>query len=617
MPRKASKRQPPKSDGVASRVGDRLLAALTHEEVVQLLDVCFAAMSPEGQAEVLQHLEPDTRRTVGQILAPLPSEGDRQAPQDTPVSMAKLAQTWSDAWQSWNRVIDDAAQEDGPYMEQEHDWEPPYFNTIAFVEDLEPVAEIMRPLVQMAFEDAWSPAVEFAAAMHEAEIEIADAMPPWVEIHDGFYLEGHMTTCLLMGEWWLAVGEGQDAFGFAQRIREWETQFKYVHLQDDAFLAFFMQLSEADQRLVFEGLSAHHQTSLWQASLDNSHAAWHRLYLHGIEQYAPERYLYTLRPTIPQQWQNGLPIIEDLVAKQDYTESLAVIEECLASMLRFALRGQVWHPEKTLLFPLISDWRPGDRSLDHHKTLLDHYRQTAHGLGQADRANALDLQLKTFDHIYDWQIMFDAFNTIALPKKAQQALLQSWREHIVFQAEPDSWSLEREKGSDTWWLHWLIDSVLDPRKGPAWFQNQLAAWLSRLAGKGKTSTADFVFLRLLSKDVTEMQGIKKHPYPKFYKTVIDPKYLGASDDKSRQYYLKQYASDDVGEQVMTYWQAHMQDWVPRPENAHQSDYTYHAEWMVALRELAPSTCDALLARWRVDHKRRRNLWKALDRVGLG
>jgi hypothetical protein len=38
--------------------------------------------------------------------------------------------------------------------------------------------------------------------------------------------------------------------------------------------------------------------------------------------------------------------------------------------------------------------------------------------------------------------------------------------------------------------------------------------------------------------------------------------------------------------------------------------------MAALRELAPQDYQALLEKWRVDHHRRRNLWKAMDQAGL-
>lgn len=43
----------------------------------------------------------------------------------------------------------------------------------------------------------------------------------------------------------------------------------------------------------------------------------------------------------------------------------------------------------------------------------------------------------------------------------------------------------------------------------------------------------------------------------------------------------------------------------------------HVEWMSALNELAPQDYKKLLSRWRVEHQRRRNLWKAMENLGLG
>lgn len=74
--------------------------------------------------------------------------------------------------------------------------------------------------------------------------------------------------------------------------------------------------------------------------------------------------------------------------------------------------------------------------------------------------------------------------------------------------------------------------------------------------------------------------------------------------------------EDLIYQVMGYWQAYVQNFVPKPEAARNSDYTQHAHWMAALRELAPQHYEDLLSKWRVDHHRRRNLWQAMARMDL-
>ena len=118
MPRKQSKRQKVTSSGSLVRAGDRLVAALTHEEITQLLNLCFAVMPSALQTQVLQQLQPDTRQTVEQVLNPSQADDSDRPPVGAPVSIAKLAQEWSTMWQKWHRIIDAAAQEEGPYMAQ-------------------------------------------------------------------------------------------------------------------------------------------------------------------------------------------------------------------------------------------------------------------------------------------------------------------------------------------------------------------------------------------------------------------------------------------------------------------------------------------------------------------
>jgi hypothetical protein len=50
--------------------------------------------------------------------------------------------------------------------------------------------------------------------------------------------------------------------------------------------------------------------------------------------------------------------------------------------------------------------------------------------------------------------------------------------------------------------------------------------------------------------------------------------------------------------------------------AQNSDYTHHAEWMAAMNELTPPDYKTLLQQWKLEHQRRRNLWKATTNLGL-
>jgi hypothetical protein len=604
-------------------IGDHLFEALTQQEIIRLLEALWATLPPDKQDEVLAQLPPDTRQTVQHILSPPDSSGDAEAAPDKPMSMAKLEQTWNELWREWYEIVDEASEEDGKYVMQEESWEPPYFDETAVIYDLEEIAKKMRSLIPPAIEHSFSPSEGFAEAIAMMEDEIAAGMPEWIYV-EGFYLEENLTICLLEWEWLSIMRDAEieekahDAFAFAESILEWENSFSQVALNSGNLWDFFTQLPEADQETIFKGLTQYKETPPWQKELKNTYSHWHAFYMYCVDKYAPEQYLGNLRETIPQQWQNGLPVIDDLLEKQNYKEGLKVVKETLPSMLKYEQIRNAWTPETRLLYPLVQRHDNDDARLQNHKTLLNYYQEISKGLGQNEMVRALSLQLSTFEHCFNWEAMFKAFAETPVSEHVRQALFASWREYIIQRAKLSTWSWgwDRPKARDSWWLHWLIDSIVDHQKGPAWFQQQMTDWLTHLPSQKKDVGEDYDFLRLLTKDLSEIDSRKKDQYPQFYAVVIRPGELKSPDQISRRAYLKQYASDDLMYQVMGYWKAYLQNFVPKPENAHKSDYTQHAHWMAALRELAPQKYETLLEKWRVDHHRRRNLWKAMSELGL-
>jgi len=116
--------------------------------------------------------------------------------------------------------------------------------------------------------------------------------------------------------------------------------------------------------------------------------------------------------------------------------------------------------------------------------------------------------------------------------------------------------------------------------------------------------------------LAEIRGENWHRYPNFQAVVLVPSNLKTPDAPSRQSFLQQLAPNDLWNGVMAYWQNHLDRWIPQPETARKSDYTEQAKWVAALCELSPTAYQNLLTQWRVQHKQRRNLWKALEKLGL-
>lgn len=596
-------------------LGQQLIAALTEPEIGHLLEALLAVLPPDLRNKALEQLQPDTRQTVQQLLTRPLASPDAEVSAETPVSIAKLAQTWAGLWREWDKVVGEAAQEEGDYLTQEAHWEPPYFDESSFIDDLEKIARKMRPLVQVAVEHSFSPGIGFAEALATAEEDVVAALPEWVYL-EGLSLEENLTTCLLEWEWLqFKEEEGEDAFAFAQFLLELQDNFSHISLDSHAYWDFLMQLPETDRQNLFNGLTQQREMPPWKELLSSPYSPWYAFYLGCIEQYAPERYLDVLRGTIPQQWQNGLPVIEDLLAKKEYRESLAVIHDTLQAMLKSERMDEAWTPTSSLLVVAVPQYADTAR-LEDHRQLLIYYQQAAQGLDQTELANVLKLQLIAFEHRFNWAAMLSAFAEVPVVPPARQALFESWRSDIIQKAKPRVWSYGWTQSTDSWWLDWLIDSLSDGQKGAAWFQQKISVWLAQLLGDRRALGEDYHFLRLLTHDLSETSGQYRQQYPQFFQVVIRPGELSTPDQASRQTYLKQSAPPDLPERVMAYWQTHLQHLVPRPEEAQKSDYTVHAQWLAALRELSLPGYEALLKQWQVEHHRRRNLWAALAQLGL-
>jgi hypothetical protein len=618
MPKKSQSKTQGKVPSQIS-VGSRILEAFTQAEITQLFDELFSVLSKEQRERVFAQLPGDTQNTLNQIIAPPQTVEHKNISKVQPASLAKLAQSWSQLWEQWNQIIWQASQEEGKYIVQEVSWEEPYFDDCTFVEDLETVAQNMKPLVKTAFENGFNHNDGFAASLLSAESEISNGIPDWMEIANGLHLEEATTYCLLEWEWLLVQQRGQDGFKLAQKIRGWEEKFSDTSLNDNAVIDFFSDLPDAQKKIILDGMRANREASLWKYDLENTYSYWHILYMELMQQFAtPEIYLSSLRATISQQWQNGLPVIEDLLGKQEYQESLIVIQETLDALLKNKQDKNSWIPEESLLFVVVGGFSYNPENGEKQKTLLRYYQQVVRELGEIERANALEIQCITFDCCYDWSKMLKAFADIQVSKDTKQVLFTSWRESIIQRNTPYRYLdfYTNLKAVDTWWLHWLLDSMTTEEKGHSWFRKQIIEWLDNLPGDQRQLGGEYRVLQLLTQDLTQIKHKGKSPYPKFYEVVIQPNQLSTPDDISRKIYIQEYAPSDLWERVMAYWQANLHNFVPKPETSQNSDYTKNAQWMSALKELAPQDYQNLLSQWKVQHKRRTNLWKAMENLGL-
>jgi len=604
-------------DHALTDVGKRLFEVLTEEEVALLLEALLTTMPLALREQALHQLAKNTRLTVQHTITAKVEEVPKPV---RSASMAKLEEIWTQLWQDWSRVVSDGSDENSKYLIQEDDWQPSYFDESGFVSDLEKITTQMWPLVEPAITYHFSPKADFGEALSKAEREVESSLPEWIELGagDGFALEKSLTTCLLKSEWLFAQQRAVHPFDFALKILECEEAFRHTSLNEDAFTAFFAQLPEADQRVIFDGLDEHRHEEKWKC-LKMAYSPWHMFYIDSMNRYAPERYLDALRETIPQKWQNGLPIIKDFLAKEAYKTSLDVVQETLNSMLSRKSNMNEWTPQQSLFYGHLS-WH-SSYNFDLEKQLLTYYEKAASVLGQTDLANTLAFQLLAFDHFFEWETMFKAFREKPLPNTVHQLLFRSWSQRLIQSAKPSTYwwghrSYSRSKPVDDWWLLWLFDSIADEQKGGPWFQQKMSHWLTRFPTDHKRILSHQGFLRLLTEDLNAVNQSVQTQYPKFYNVVIGNRTTPSNDSASRQAYLQAYGSADLLDQVITCWKRKLRLMVPNPKDAKKSDYKENASWMTALQELDALEYKLLLTEWRDVHRRRRNLWRDMRRVGL-
>lgn len=88
--------------------------------------------------------------------------------------------------------------------------------------------------------------------------------------------------------------------------------------------------------------------------------------------------------------------------------------------------------------------------------------------------------------------------------------------------------------------------MYDRKKGTTWFQQTVTSWLESLPNDALKLGEDYDLLRLLTKDLTEIQGSEKSVFPQFYEIVLDPRTLSSPDEAHEVNQNGKYYCDRLG-----------------------------------------------------------------------
>ena len=168
--------------------------------------------------------------------------------------------------------------------------------------------------------------------------------------------------------------------------------------------------------------------------------------------------------------------------------------------------------------------------------------------------------------------------------------------------------------SEHGWIHGLVDATRAGTKGPAMFRRDLLRWINDI-GKTRNSLRDaFESLAVLTLDLDSASELKKAS-PALHRLLLREPEGDRRVTTLRRTWLKRLRAGELLPEVIQFWKRHAARLVPDPEHS-SGDYRDCAEWLAVLHDFDALACKKIVEQWKLTHRRRKNLWKTLERAQL-
>lgn len=589
---------------------EALSASFSREEIQQILACSLLSLDPSGVERLAARVEPETATTLRRVLSTRPETAKATTPQP---SIEKIRQEWDSAWEDWDACIAETGDEGGKYVLQEHHWEPPYLDTLAFAEDLEPIAAKMRTLLPHVFERNIAPEFSFADTLKSTVEDMGAGLPEGMEDSgEGIAFAPEVTRCLLEWEWQAARRDNLGAFEFADRICKLEQLCEGMDLDHSTIGGFVFALAPEAQQATLQGIVRHRQSGHWVRALESVHGGWFTLYQELCRRWDPPRHLETCRKGVSQNWKLALPVIKDLNARKAFQDALVLVEEAGRSMLRGG-EGERWDPRGELLirhrsFPYEGEKDPAVLSL------LKHWLNLAQAVEDKETACALELQLAILLHGTEGDVILEALRRVPSPgfDCLRERIYEEWRSLIAEQSVPPP--LDGPAGRPSTWVHGLVDAARASAGGSALLRRVISRWLEEIGNTRESLRRGLNALSVLTLDLDFDSQLKTRS-PALTRLLSQHREGDRRLTATRRTWLKRLGATGLLPDVIQFWERNAIHLVPEPEHS-AGNYDDCAEWLAVVRDFDPSSCEKILQEWKLKHRRRKNLWKALERARI-
>ncbi len=575
--------------------------SLSDTERRQVLAGALLSLDEEGLETLFSLLAEDTSATLRRILSQL--DGDHPAIPHP--SVDRLEQEWRQAWSAWEDIIEESNDEEGEFVEQERHWEPPYLEVSAVALQLDEVAARMSAIMDGVLRHQLDPDFDLLEEVDGSIRAIGDDLPEYFGEHVFDWLFGPELTALVLRWQWMSAPQAATGFTVLDEVRQAEADSDRWRLDGSALLAFVRSMPDIHQRELLAGLASCQDESHWEAELTSTWSPWFAAYRELTQRWDPAAELAICRASIASDWSLAIPVLEDILARGALDEAGPVIDEALDALLR--LRGQErWSPLDGLLVDhpaLRCRHPPAERAPE----LMRLIARIAEGHGEQQRSAALDSQAFLHEHWYEWDVVLEHLGELRSgpwPKLAGR-FFELWTALVVQRASRHRYG--EDPGLDRSWIASFANALWAGASSER-ILSELGRWLDEGASSASAFRAVRPCLAVLTQDIGLGEAAP---------ALLD--LLGercSQDAPSRRSQLQRIGAAALVPKLLATWRRHAALLVPDPRDNHKSRYDTHAAWLAAVRELDAGTCARIVASWKREHGRRRNLWKAVRARGL-
>lgn len=582
-----------------SSTGRRLREALTQEQIESLLDVISDAGLLAGLDDLLRAADPDLADTIRRVHTVAPT-----TPTVTP-SDQKALETWQSLWGTWQDCISELGDENGKYSNHEERWHPPYFDPYALSEDLDKAAEEMLPWIERVF-----PLAEEPDLFEEAFAEIGEgilAYPEWMQGgEDGCDLGPQTTACTLNWIWCGLADQETPGRCFVDRIQSVESKYEHVRLSTEAIFDFLKNLQEE----ICREIHAHLRSPAFFSVLSDTRSVWHQIQRDYDKRFDTAAFLATCEEHLSSDWHYGEPLISDAQSRGHLAKAEEFIKFTMTSLLN-RTSDEPWIPEERLI-----PRNPYAHSPDEDSAvtnLIEQWELIAAKRGDSARLACCRLQRTLWTSPENWTETFQAFEEFKRgggKRSVADSLLEQWRETTVQKCPHNE---ETRLPVKDCWVSWLIEARFGAASKTQDFFEQMDAWIQCCLEHPAFFNKHWRSLALLTQTVPNYPRIKEE-YPTFHSHALTPATrlspnLIVSIREAFEFLCELGAVIDP----MPAWREHLHRLVSVP-GANGSYYRDQALWMKALSEINNSSYEKTLAKWRIEFRRRRNLWAEMASV---